>query len=237
MTNKSLGHAIASFCAELFGTSDEWYQWRKINEIYLPNGIHLSDGSQYERNVDLKIQLGRAYASGSDEVKRQLTHYYIAIWGGVRGNKLETISNYALNSAENLIEIGTQGVASWSKALCVRNPHKYAIYDARVAVAINALQITREIHKPRLFPLIASRNKAIISGMRFLNTHVKSHQWIKIPDSIFYSEYINLITESSCILREMQSGCSSNFSIDIYTVEMALFSQAINLINEIIIHD
>jgi len=125
--------------ANLTETND-WYRWR-VNPLFLPNGIILPMGSPYAQNVALKLQLSDMYSTANDDLKQELTYYYIVKWGGIKRNTEENIRSYALDTPASLIARGSKGIASWSKALCIRCPNEYAIYDARVALSLNCLQI------------------------------------------------------------------------------------------------
>jgi hypothetical protein len=143
----------------LIGTND-WYKWR-VNPISLPPGVVLPEGSHYAQNVALKLQLSALYSSADNQGKKEIVRYYISEWGGIRRNTEERILSYALDTPESLISKGSQGIASWSKALCIRFPNDYAIYDARVALSLNCLQIIDVVDHPILFPLLTGQNKLI----------------------------------------------------------------------------
>jgi hypothetical protein len=91
----------------------------------------------------------------------ELANWYVGVWGGIRRNKIETIQAYCDSSEEQLASSTWKGVATWSKILAIRNPDKYAIYDARVGAALLALQLLQRTTIPILFSHVPSRNKAI----------------------------------------------------------------------------
>ena len=51
------------------------------------------------------------------------------------------------------------GISSFSKILAIKGPDKYAIYDARVAVSLNAIQIIYQISSGVAFPYVLGRNR------------------------------------------------------------------------------
>jgi len=52
-------------------------------------------------------------------------------------------------------------VATWSKILAVQNPDTYAIFDARVSAALNAIQLAKGVETSLLFPQLPTRNTKI----------------------------------------------------------------------------
>lgn len=205
---------IAYGRAHLTQTND-WYHWRNINPRYLPTGIVLPEGNQYAQNISLKNQLAMQYSNGDDEQKISVTRYYIAVWGGVRRNSIDKIIDYSLSAPENLIATGTQGIASWSKALCIRDPNTYAIYDARVALSLNAIQAVLEVDAPVLYPLLTGQNKLINRGSIRIHKHASEKNWPKVEKVYFYQQYNKSLAAAASALKVSQ-----------YTLEMLLFAHA-----------
>lgn len=63
--------------------------------------------------------------------------------GGVYDREVTLRANIAL-SEEELAGHGTSGVATWSKLLAIQSPERFAIFDARVSVAFDALQVVQD---------------------------------------------------------------------------------------------
>lgn len=101
-------------------------------------------GNAPQKNVAYRAQLNREWVHATRTRnpvdKFGIASTYIRRWGGLVANSDNTILDYASKSNRQLIDLGTRGIASWSKLLAVRNPRKYPIYDARVAFSLNALQ-------------------------------------------------------------------------------------------------
>lgn len=219
----NLDTAIANYGLANLTSTNDWYQWRKINPRYLPHGINLSAGNQFSQNVALKHSLNAQYVNGDEKAKIDVTKYYIAVWGGVKRNSADKIKHYSLGTPSDLVARGTNGVASWSKALCIRDPHAYAIYDARVAVAINCLQIISGVNSPRLFPLLIGQNKEINIGSKMICRYACHHDWTEINEDQFYQEYNNALLAASDVL-----------GVEHCVLEMLLFSHAPILLNSAI---
>ena len=214
----NLLEAIVNYAQAHLTPNNDWYAWKKINASYFPQGIVVPPGNQYTQNVTLKQSLSALYAAGDEDRRFELTRYYIVNWGGVRGNKVEKLRTYALAQPAELIANGSKGIASWSKALCVRNPNIYAIYDARVALALNCLQEAYQVDTPKLFPLLTGQNKAVNNGVEKMRKHAQDNQWETIPEQDFY-----------CLYNENLSRAAKMMEIEIYTLEMLLFSKVLDL--------
>jgi hypothetical protein len=198
--------------------TNAWYRW-SINPIRLPAGIVLPEGNSFAQNVALKIQLSRLYASADNHTKKELTRYYIAVWGGIKKNSDEKIRSYALDTPTSLIAKGSQGIASWSKALCLRNPSDYAIYDARVAVSLNCLQIAEPVERPSRFPLLYGQNNLMNEGRKKLRQYAIIHGWPTVQDGIFYQKYNNILSFAGKLL-----------DVNACALEMLLFAKAPELL-------
>jgi hypothetical protein len=225
MVNKmemNLKSAIVELSNNLFDDTNDWYNWRKINETLIPQEIKLPAGNQYKKNIALKVKLHDKWKSESDLSKKgELIEYYIKTWGGIKGNKVFAMEEYKSSLAEELIEKGVKGIASWSKALVVHDYNKYAIFDARVSCSLNALQIIYDTKDKRLYPILASQNKRIIEANKKLKSISKEYNWIKPNEYTFYNEYLELLSYSA---RDLNSNIS--------TVEMLLFAKAEELIEK-----
>lgn len=145
----------------------------------------------------------------------------------MRSNKPATLALYHGSDTRTNTARGEKGIASWSKALCVRDPHEFAIFDARVSASLNALQI---IHRARIaaplrFPLLSSRNREVAAGAALLRGHFLQHAWPGV-DRNFYDMYLRL-----CKAVGERIG-SRDAPMPVYAVEMALFAHTEELLRE-----
>lgn len=213
----TLENILDDFVRGKLTETNDWYSWRSINPKHLPKGITLQKGNQFSQNVELKLRLHELWTNTTDEnIRYELAQYYVAVWGGVRGNSQKTLESYVREKPVDTIKRGHKGVASWSKLLCVRNPEDYAIFDARVSVALNSLQVSGNVSNPFLFPLLSSRNRVIKDGNRQIRDFAERSKW-NMENADFYCEYIKLL---KAVAKKQ------NPTVPIYTVEMLLFSQA-----------
>jgi hypothetical protein len=210
----TLKEALIGYGQANLTEANDWYDW-KLNPKYVPAGIELPVGNPFTQNVSLKIQLCRIYSSADDQLKKAITRYYIADWGGIRTNREEIIQSYSSDTPESLIGRGTQGIPSWSKALCIRDPDRYAIYDARVAVSLNCLQISHAVDRPIAFPMLFGQNKLINRRSTKVREYATMRGWPTLENKDFYEEYNNLL-----------SIAAKPLNVKLYTLEMLLFAKA-----------
>ncbi|MGD0662048.1 MAG: hypothetical protein ABSD38_28660 [Syntrophorhabdales bacterium] len=216
----TLQEAIITYGKANLTETNDWYRW-PVNPIFLPAGITLPIGSPYAQNTALKIQLSNLYSTADDHTKQEITRYYIVNWGGIRRNTEEKIRLYALDAPASLIARGSRGIASWSKALCIRCPSEYAIYDARVALSLNCLQITGPVSPPVGFPLLLGQNKLINLGSRMVLRHASVHSWAVARENRFYQQYNSILSSAAQFL-----------DVKLYTLEMLLFAKTLELLKE-----
>lgn len=207
--------ALVNFSKDNIGNLSSIYNW-PINLEYLPVELNIKGNDLYAKNIDLRFQLNSSYLkSNTFEEKYNLLKWYIYNWGGVKTNNQETLELYTSSSPQELIERGSKGIASWSKALSIINPQEYAIYDARVAMSLNALQIINNVDNPLYYPPLLSRNKTINSCKDQIKPVLQ--KWKKVKDQEFYQTYLNL-------LKDVASDIGNDTSH--HDIEMLLFAYA-----------
>lgn len=204
------------------------YEWSLPNSASDFVGT-LPEGSGYDANVGLKIGLhGKWKASEGQQARKSLAKWIIENWGRVRGNRDETLAGYVEMADAEVPQTPIKGVASYSKLLSIVHPSKYAIYDARVAVALNAVQLFSG-GKGIVFPYVSGRNKITGDSVnrrgfakldKFSARELESQGWTVIAPRVGYQVYIQL-------LNEVQSRFGPNH--ELYDFEMTLFSQAEDL--------
>jgi len=101
-------------------------------------------------------------------------------------------------------------VASYSKLFSIARPEAYAIYDARVAACLNAVQINGGIRRGIAFNCLPGRNNVV--G----NTVTKRGNWVLIKRDETYSRYLDLLETCRAKLP----------GYDLPRLEMALFANA-----------
>lgn len=190
----------------------DWYQWRMPKT--LPVGVSTVTGTGFEQTRALKQAISGLYST--DESRRvDLATYFVRVWGGVRGNRPETLESYVFKEAEELIAIRKfKGISSWSKVLHLREPDNYFIYDARIAVVLNLVQRNHSVTDPVLFHMPDSQNRLIKPVRKLLAEKAKAEGWKPAPSDM-YCQYNKLIFDVGRRVGEHGD-----------LVEMALFSKA-----------
>lgn len=118
-----------------------------------------------------------------------------------------------------------KGVASYSKVFAITNLNIYAIYDARVAVSLNAIQWNANLKEGVAFNYIPGRNN--ITGNtekrigfayqdQFKVRNLIKIGWIGLKRDETYSYYLDTLRE-----------CLKHFpKFKLYDLEMVLFANA-----------
>jgi hypothetical protein len=197
------------------------YEW-KIPKIA---GFKYSGKSDYLSNVALKKFLHECWnKTNGDSERLMLASLVVKDWGGVKNNKPGTLKKYvdALNA--DLPHTPIKGVASYSKIFSIADLDRFAIYDARVAACLNAVQWNSKI-KGLAFNYISGRNNTTgHSGKRigfvyqdkFKIDSLISCGWQTIDKDKTYETYLSLLKE-----------CHSHFrNYNLYDLEMVLFANA-----------
>jgi hypothetical protein len=118
-----------------------------------------------------------------------------------------------------------KGVASYSKIFSIVRPEIFAIYDARVAACLNAVQINAGIHRGVAFNYLPGRNNVVgnialnlgfTRDARFSVQELVNSGWSPVARNQTYARYNEIL--SHC-LKELP-----NFNLA--SLEMALFANA-----------
>ena len=202
------------------------YKWKlpKTSFDKKPLNFH---GTNFEVNVKLKLFLNKRWHS-EPKSRRAIVNWIISDWGGIRGNRKQTLDRFYYSSLEKDPETPLSGIASFSKVLAIKDPLKYAIYDARVAVSINAIQMISKVLSGEAFPYLAGRNNITgnwnpkarrgfsVSNITSIKTLMSApYKWKKVSRNETYARYLDLL-----------GGLSRDLGVPIYHLEMTLFSQA-----------
>ena len=212
----------------------------KLPEIYRwPVPQDLKDGAHsapYQENRHFKSRMTEAWQKGDPSEWLQIAKDVIQNWGGIRSHKPDTISSYvdmAANTDGNrgiTPDLPYKGVASYSKLLAIADPQQYAIYDARVAVSLNAIQCLYggTALGSFAFRYLSGRNNttghsgkrggfSYTEGYRFQD--LKARGWASVRRDETYCHYLQTL-----------HACADHFSdYDLCDLEMLLFADAENL--------
>ena len=199
-----------------------WEESAKINyEWKMPRSLAATykvdpGGSLAEQAMELRRKMHELFAVADEDGKRKLIFDYVVTWGGIKahargGDCSKTLASMATQTPQELMK-RFQGVSTWSKILCLHDPGLYAIFDARVAFAINALQISIANLRPvASFPLLPTRNTHLVQATSKVKVAMQSAD--PIPEDRAYATYLALLEQ----LADARG---------IEVVEMALFTIA-----------
>jgi hypothetical protein len=196
------------------------YEW-KIPQL---TNFSSSLEKSFSANVELKHFLNKLW-NNSDKTDFEVAEIIIKEWGGIKGNKKETIEKYIQRVRSHNFETSFKGLASYTKLYSIAEPERFAIYDARVAVTLNAIQYNANITSGIIFNYLSGRNN--ITGYRqkktgfsqqkqFTKASLASRGWEKVPQDQTYQLYLNYL--QLCIKH------NSNWKL--HELEMVLFANA-----------
>ena len=205
---------------------------------------YLWRGLDYRQTVDEKLKLHgkwKALDKESRDVRdagrEDLAVIIVKEWGGIGNDSAENITHFcnAVDIAET--EIPFSGIASRSKILPIAYPERFIIMDARVVIALAAVQLIDRPAEGRLFPYMESRNKILTRANPFgflakpqyrRNALVKKNSiWRKVERKSAYAEYLLLLRNVSDALL------NKGFNHKIWDLEMTLFSQVVGLVKQL----
>ncbi|MBD2757178.1 hypothetical protein [Spirosoma validum] len=178
---------------------------------------HEQSGS-FDECVALKHHLTASWVGSNADQRTELAKWIVADWGGVRANRSLTLESHLSRVLSENSTWPLQGLASYSKILTAVSCTQYAIYDARVAACLNAVQLIADTQKPVYFPYVPSRNKLI---QAFTNQYprkklVGDHGWTEIEKDNTYRLYLE-------VLHHLKRHFADS---EVYHFEMTLFSLA-----------
>jgi hypothetical protein len=200
---------------------EDSYQWK------IPNikGFKMSGEKGYLANVELKKHFNRAWNESDTEGKIKLAQIIVSDWGGVKANRPETLLKYVLDINNGCTKTPIKGIASYSKIYSITDMEKYAIYDARVACCLNAVQFNYGVKNGLAFNYISGRNNITgHSGKRtgfvyqeeFKTKTLISAGWSKIERDNTYAVYLRLLKQCLEFLP----------TYGLHDLEMVLFANA-----------
>lgn len=179
--------------------------------------------SPYARDVDLKMKLKEMWHSRKTPDERfDIARWVVRDWGGIWGNHPKTIAKYVKIISEEKVPESLNGVPSYSKILMVSDPEKYVIYDSRVAVSLNTIQILANVKEGVAFNYLASRNKVLAANSGFLSRDefkqkaLKQCGWQATNEQNCYAVYHQLLREINPLFPDYK----------LYDLEMILFQYA-----------
>ena len=172
-----------------------------------------------ERNIHLRSLLSKPLKSKDMAIRKAAIEWVVYDWGNVRGKSEkheswpEKLMNYEHDVVESFISANYQDrIASWSKVLGFADCHKYAIYDARVAMSLNAI-LDNTDYKYRFYmpPPSSTKLSSLFSDIK---KHVAKKYSGKKPTYLGYFDYMDLLNAI----------VAKNLAKNVLEIEMRLFA-------------
>ncbi|MCA3121402.1 MAG: hypothetical protein ING90_02055 [Rhodocyclaceae bacterium] len=196
------------------------FDW-KISPVLRERYPRLPSGDGYAANVALRLAFAGDWNTACRVDRLALSSLIIRDFGRVQGNKVATIAAHAENADRDEPATPINGIASLSKLLAMKRINRFAILDARVGVALTAVAMIARPEKAILLPYLPSQNRRIVAFRRANPTAglLEANQgWMVADNATAYSQYIDLLKQAAGIV-----------SRPLYAIEMALFSQSLDL--------
>lgn len=195
------------------------YKWSpQASALYALLGLELTGSHGFAQNLDLKRQLSNVWRMQPSK-RRAVSDYYVRVWGGIKRNAPGKIDAYADAVAAGAT-FPFAGIASWSKVATAADSDKAAIFDARVSVSLNALQVLGHHKDAALFPVLPSQNKVMKAINPLLKAGAQTREWVSVPEHETYEAYLRLLDLASKRLTG---------PLRIARAEMVLFANAVSL--------
>lgn len=230
-----LGDALGKFVSEHIGEMSP-YAWRVGDAAWSTLGT----GFDYKRfandlprqNIELKAHLSKYWQSADLDEQIRLANWIVSDWGGIHRNSAMTILGYVNQANSERPATPFYGIASYSKILAMSAPYTHAVFDARVAASVDAIQVLlrhdgklSSLHL-RAFPIPPGRNDTVNEFARAaFPTGLGKLGFEHVAKDDVYNSYLKL-------LRSVAPAVSRS----ILEVEMFLFAQADDLCRKALPH-
>lgn len=186
--------------------------------------------SNYTETTELKQSLHREWLAADQDIAARvaLAKTIVQDWGGIAGNRPGTLKRYCSETDLPEADIPFAGIASRSKILNIADPERFAILDARVVIALTAVQIIDPPQDGLLFPYLPSRNTKLGRDKGFLgrpeyrrDALIAAHPtWTKVPRDTAYGAYLRLLRQAMP-------------DVPVGDLEMTLFAQVTDLLDRL----
>ena len=175
-----------------------------------------------EQNIHLHHMLINPLKDKNSSIRLAAIEWVEYDWGRVRRRETEShkdwpelLGSYRDDVVEKFIYENYQNrIASWSKVLAFAVPSKYAIYDARVAMSLNAM--LDDVNYFHRFYMPPASSKALQKVFEHVKDEARGLSVDKFPKYIGYYEYMKLLNAL------VAKGVAKN----VLEVEMKLFANA-----------
>ena len=199
------------------------YRWRfDDRHMAAELGGAIFGFSWSDKAYSLKRVASRRWRSSAEADRLRIADLAVRVWGGVKRNYPTTIQRYVSTIAAGKIPgPGYKGIASWTKIATFANPSRFAVFDARVAFSLNAVQALSDTSERLHFPRLPTQNPLLRRVGPALGAMAREEGWRSIEADDVYITYLQVLasvaSQAKCRLDE---------------VEMLLFARAELLASE-----
>ena len=208
------------------GELDSTYNWTIPRCEFLPK---LTPTVSLARdNINLKFCLHESWLLETHP-RLEIAIWIVRNWGGIRRISTTTLEAYVERTCKTDPLTPIKGISSFSKILAIVDPSKYVIYDARVAVSLNAIQLINGTKNGLAFPYLPGRNKITgdsssrprrgfsnLPKYSIENLTARNTGWCKVTPNDAYQRYLIIL----------KSIIKKNPQYKLHELEMTLFAQA-----------
>jgi hypothetical protein len=209
------------------------FLWREQKAAYaaLSRLIHLDfiselnqEKDNWRRNVKLRYKLSEHWKylvkQGNLNDALAITSWLIKNWGGIKNISDATVEEHFADAVYRKYYLPFEHISSKSKALALVEPEKLQIYDARVAVSLNVIQLVADTEVRLYFAIPSTQIRSIQHNedcfqARLPQAAFEELDFVPVPFEDIYSIYTQLLLK---IARDMQ--------LSPVEVEMSLFGLA-----------
>ena len=219
---------LERYCQSYIPLLNKAYRWKIPSTETI--GFNQPPGlTSYQANVELKKYLANAWEGGDFSQRLSLAKWVVKDWGGIRAGKIETIERFVQEINQDNLDFVFNRVASYSKILPCKSISEYAIYDQRVAVALNAIQLLGDVKNGVAFHMPLGRNNKVGNQAKKVGFSaqpefrpkmlVANRGWMKLQKDDCYRAYLETLYSVQGLLGNPP----------IYDIEMVLFANAEDL--------
>jgi len=136
--------------------------WTALNAEFL----YEQYSDENERNRVMRYHLAKRWPTATKQERMHFARWIVRDWGGIKRNSPDTIKRHLALAEQTEPLTPFSGVASYSKILSIKDPTAYAIFDARVAYSLNAIQLAQSAKEANpagflVFPCPPGQNREI----------------------------------------------------------------------------
>jgi hypothetical protein len=192
----------------------------------------------WRRNVKLRYKLSEYWKDlvKQDKLNEALavTRWIIKSWGGIKNISDTTISEHFADAVYKKYFLPFEHISSKSKALAFIEPEKLQIYDARVAVSLNVIQLAADTDTRLYFTIPSTQIRSIQHNedcfqARLPQAAFEEFDFVPVPLEDIYSIYTQLLLK---VARDMQL---SPLEVEMWLFGLAFeFSEVPETLSEIL---